>query len=414
MKLISSISEIQNVAKNETCVLTGTAAFVKVFDKVEDIKSYPGYIKQKPVSKQKLIGFNRTKKVLVAYVHEQVAKSIDGTPPLVAGFVLERYFQKEIKNYKQHHSVMFVYVRKQLLESAYTNLSVEVWGFVDGELSAIDTRMNLNADMFDQQLHRYLNDLRSGTFADAQVVLISPEQALSKLVTENYYVQVLNDDPLQAPSSKLAFIYEQKLGRFRAEPIQLSEDGWSKNGWQDLMVPLIFSGITLSLPFAYSMFKESEFVNLQTRYRSFEAQAGGLPDQGLLASWENKRLYWNHLTKKADPVQIQSNVVAGLTRVNKRKPGYGVTLERLDIRLSEPILISKNTFNVELEVGIKPNTWFTPEEQAAQFAKHLTSAMGNHITGAVDIWDDIVKRTIKGNEYIVLTIYMNHKLTTKT
>lgn len=402
LKIVSNVIDTENIKKSDIVVLTGSSAFVTLIEKGDLAEQYNGYVKQNPIS---VLG---TKKMMVCYINEQVARTLGRRELIVGGHVLQRFFNGEVKKRKKNSVSMFVYLHKILSDDgSVRGINAEVWGYKGHKLDFIEVRMNLTVEVFGQQLIRMFGDLRKAEYADADVVIYSNGD-VPTVVLELGNIQAKGNEPFECSSSKAGSFFDRKIGRFRGDKVVFDVERMGGFSWKGLVLPLAMTVMmVIAIPF-YNGIKEEEFVKLQKIYQEYESQVDGLPDQGLLEMWEARRLFWNELTQKRKPVTIMGDVIISLTKMADSETGEGITLERLDVRLSSPIVVEDSEFNVELEIGVRPSSWLTAEEQASEMARLFTEAMGRNISGNVEIWDDVVTRTIKGKKYHIVKIYFNH------
>jgi hypothetical protein len=160
---------------------------------------------------------------------------------------------------------------------------------------------------------------------------------------------------------------------------------------------------------ATAFYKSYSFDSIQSDYRAIADSQEGLPNQAELTTWTNKALFIQALDKTPLTTAIQSEIMKGLSRTTRDMGLSGqVVFERLDIGLSTPSEVNGKQYNVILEVGLAPNKSLSAEEQSARFAAKLSESMGSRIDGSVDIWDDVVRRNVRGKDFIVARLYLNH------
>ena len=400
-KFIGAPSDAERLQKNQQAVLTGRAAFVKLYKKGEVAKDYDGYLRQTKIA------LRGTKNSMVSYINKSVAANLGNKQVLISTYALMKYFTSEVLRRKIKEPVIFLYVYKLFdIDGRCREINVEHFAFKNGKLEVLSESLGLSEGLFQQHFMKKLDDSRTGDYVDSQVFVYSAEPL--KFNIEASYVTVKGNEPFELSTNVLKKTSDEWFGRFVTDSIIGGEKKGTVIPIKEVFLPVSLSVICVAGLFGYAEMKESEFKSLQKKYHAFEQQVDGLPDQGLLKQWDDRRLFWNEMASKPNPVIVQRDVIGSLSMVSKSDPSLGLNLERMEVKMTTPLIVQEQEFNVELELAVLPSIYDTPEEQASRVASMFTQALGTKLKGHLDVWDDIVSRTINGKRFNIVKIYFNH------
>lgn len=387
LKMVGAMRLFADVPKDEIPVLMGNACFARLSDKNEQPRDYPQFIRQPAVV------LPSVKRLYTAYVSQGIHDQLGSKRDVIIGpYLLYSYFRRQAKRLKTQHNV-FVFTT-----TIDGEIHTELYFFVRSTLERVELKTGFDDNLIAEQLR--------GDFKDSQVrVYFVGERPTLRGQIQNVTFEGAGPFDSKKGINNLF----GGFGLLKTQHVVDAKSSLFHGEFKQCITPAAVALLSVCLVPATAFYKSYSFDSIQSDYRAIAYSQEGLPNQAELTTWTNKALFIQALDKTPLTTAIQSEIMKGLSRTTRDMGLSGqVVFERLDIGLSTPSEVNGKQYNVILEVGLAPNKSLSAEEQSARFAAKLSESMGSRIDGSVDIWDDVVRRNVRGKDFIVARLYLNH------
>jgi hypothetical protein len=395
IKFISNLGQDDIAAAKDAKLpgLIGAAAFCEIATAVSSIKEYPHYVRQAAVN-------IKNKRLMVPYIHETFARQINGKRAVIPTCALYPMLKERAKKYS---TSIFVYLHI-VGNKEFPQVVADIFYFNKGHLTNIESRMNITYSNITLAMQKVITDCKKAEFSNADCIILSNDDLTEQFSNQSYAHYFVST--FFHPKQGAAGLIQRWFGAYAGDKVMSNHNSSAVNLFKQYTSTIALLFVIASIPAVYGMVKWYQFTQLKNEFLALNP-SGDAEHHYQLGLWEARKAYVAQLGEGKSASGMSISLLKSALKASS-DIGFNVKLFRIDLHNTEEIIVNKAAYNAILELGIPPQPGRTNEYLVEQYAKAFSEALGNTISGSVDIWDDITLRSIGEQNLVHIRLYVHY------